>query len=188
MPEYLTGHIAYISRTPFSIAMKIQTLARALLDLVEVHLPAVAFITMFGVFVTEIIARYFFNNPFVWTYEISTMAYTWTILLGACLASRQRSHIAFDLMVERLSGRSKLVVEILGNLLVIGLFIAALYPSWDFIRFSKVTKTPVLLIPMSIGFFPFLIFLVLTISHLSYDTFLALRKLLRWSTSKRQFT
>lgn len=167
--------------------MKIRQISRVLLDLVEIHLPAVAFITMFSVFFIEIVARYFFNNPLVWTYEISTLAYTWTILLGACLASRHRSHIVFDLLYEKLSDRSKLVVDILGNLLVIGLFIAALYPSWDFIRFSKVTKTPVLLIPMSIGFSPFLVFLVLTIAHLSFDTFLTTRKLLRWPTSKRQF-
>lgn len=159
--------------------MNLTKLSRVLLDLIEIQLPAIAFLTMFSAFLVEIVARYVFNFPLVWTYEISTLLYTWTILLGACLASRRRTHIVFDLAVESLSTRNKLWVEIGGNASIIVLFILALYPSWDFIQFSKVSKSPMLLIPMSIGFFPFLVFLVLSIGHLAFDTYRAARQLLR---------
>lgn len=152
-------------------------LAALSLYCVEELLPAVCFVLMFSVFLAEIVARYFFNNPLLWTYEVSTLAYTWTIMFGACLAARHRTHIKFDLLYEKFSRRSRLMIDIGGNVAVILLFLAALYPSWDFISFSKVSKTPVLLIPMSIGFFPFLVFLVLTMVHLGVDTYRAVQAL-----------
>lgn len=157
--------------------MSIRSLGGKLLDAVEILLPSITFVVMFLVFLAEIVARYCFNNPLVWTYEVSTLAYTWTIIIGACYAARKRVHITFDLVFDMFSPRTRLVVESVGNLTVVIFFAIALYPSFDFISFSKVSKTPVLLIPMNIGFFPFLVFLILVSAHLLRDTWRNLRQL-----------
>lgn len=146
--------------------MSIRSIAAGVLDAVEILLPCLTFVVMFLVFVAEIVARYVFNSPLMWTYEVSTLAYTWTIMIGACYAARKRAHITFDLVYDTLSPKNRLITEALGNLAIVLFFAIALYPSFDFISFSKVTKTPVLLIPMNIGFAPFLLFLVLVSGHL----------------------
>ena len=64
-------------------------------DCVELYIPIAAFLIMFAVFVVQIIARYVFKNPMQWAYEVTVMGYLWMVVLGACYAYRDRSHVTF---------------------------------------------------------------------------------------------
>ena len=53
----------------------------------------------------QVVARYVFNNPFVWAEEISTYLFIWIVFLGSGLAFQRRTHIALDYFVRRLPRR-----------------------------------------------------------------------------------
>ena len=59
---------------------------RFLRNCVELYIPVAAFLIMFVVFVAEIAARYLFNKPLAWAYEVTVMCYLWLVIFGACFA------------------------------------------------------------------------------------------------------
>ncbi len=46
--------------------------------------------------------RYLFGDPPVWTNEVSAIAFTWIVFLGASAAYKRKMHIGIDLLVNRL--------------------------------------------------------------------------------------
>ncbi|MCM8900196.1 TRAP transporter small permease [Caldicoprobacter algeriensis] len=151
---------------------------KVLLDTVEIYIPLIIFLIMFIVFVVEIFARYLFNYPLDWSFEVSNLTYVWTAILGACYTTRKHEHVCFTLIYEKFSSKGRLIANCLGNLLVIIAFIIAIYPSYSYIMAYHNTHTAVLGIPLDIGFMPFLVSTVFIISHLIYDTVNDIRKLI----------
>lgn len=71
-------------------------------------------ITFLGVFF-----RYVMNNPFTWQEELQLMCFVWVIFFGASGAVRSGSHVAIDMIVERLPKAIKKIIEILGYFVVV---------------------------------------------------------------------
>ena len=73
-----------------------------------------AFITL-GVFI-QVVLRYLFAQSFLWGEELSLFAFIWCVYLGTAISSWRRTHFAFDLFSEVLTGRAagvqRLVVDV----------------------------------------------------------------------------
>jgi TRAP-type C4-dicarboxylate transport system permease small subunit len=76
-------------------------LAEKALDVVAVALFGV----MFGVVFLQVVLRYVFNHPLVWTDEAAAYLLVWVSFLGWTMASRKRIHIGIAFIVDRLPGR-----------------------------------------------------------------------------------
>ena len=61
-------------------------------------LAVVIFSVTYGV-----VMRYLFGDPPVWINEVSAIAFTWMVFLGASAAYKRKMHIGIDLLVNRLS-------------------------------------------------------------------------------------
>lgn len=140
-----------------------------LLDCVELYIPAATFIIMFSVFVIQIIARYIFRAPLAWAYEITVSCYLWTVVLGACLAQRERSHVVFTLIYDKLPLRLRAFSSFLGSALVAVAFIWSFVPSCEFVAFMSRQKTSVLRIGLNIVYAPYIPFLALMILYMIRD-------------------
>ena len=117
------------------------------------------FLTLFVVFIVQITARFGFNRPLPWTDEAAVILYVWIILWAAAAVVPEREHVVFDLVWNSLGRRSRLVVRIVGNLMIGGLSLVALPASWDYVRFMGREGTPVLGLPFSWVFLPFVLLL-----------------------------
>ena len=62
-------------------------------------------------------ARYLFNAPTIWSYDISYMLYGTLFMLGAAWTLQRDEHVRIDLVADRLSPRGKAIVDIVGYLL-----------------------------------------------------------------------
>jgi TRAP-type C4-dicarboxylate transport system permease small subunit len=153
-------------------------LGQILLDIPEKYISSFAFVTLFLVFVLQIFYRYVLNRPLTWPYEVSIFAFIWTAVLGACFAKRHNSHVVFSLVYDRMSPVWRLIFRLIGNSLVLIAFCAALYPTYDFIKFMFIDKSTVLRIPFNIGYGPYLIFMVLIIGRVGYDLFGDIKRLI----------
>lgn len=49
-----------------------------------------------------VVMRYLFGDPPVWNNEVSAIAFTWMVFLGASAAYKRKMHIGIDLLVNRL--------------------------------------------------------------------------------------
>jgi TRAP-type mannitol/chloroaromatic compound transport system permease small subunit len=59
----------------------------------------------------EVIARYVFNAPTVWSYDVTYMLYSAIFMLGAAYALHKGAHIRTDFFYEKWSDRTRGVVD-----------------------------------------------------------------------------
>jgi TRAP-type C4-dicarboxylate transport system permease small subunit len=128
-------------------------------NFIELYIPLCAFIIMFLTFVVQIFARYIFNNPFTWAYEVTVISFSWTVILGACYAMRSRSHVVFTLIYDMLSPKKAATIRFLGNIIILVTFALLLVPSMNYIKFMNFQSTAVFKVKLSWIFAPFVYFL-----------------------------
>ncbi len=148
--------------------------AKGLLDIVELHVPTVVFAALFGVFIMQIVNRYFFR-PLTWPEEFALIAFIWTALLGGLYAKRTDQHVAFTVVYDLMPLQVQRLMRILGNLLLVTAFAIALLPSLDYVRFMAFKRSNVLRIPMNWAYAPFIVFLVVMIGRLGWDIYRDIR-------------
>ena len=150
----------------------LKKVGKILRNCVELYIPIAAFLIMFVVFVIQIAARYVFNSPVPWAYEVTVMGYLWMVVLGACYAYRDRSHVTFTLVYDKLPVKGKAVCGFLGNLLMAIAFIAMFIPSCQMISQMKIQVTSVFKIGLNIVYFPFIPFMIIILCYILYDMWL----------------
>jgi TRAP-type C4-dicarboxylate transport system permease small subunit len=78
-------------------------LAEKVLDILAVAL----FAAMFGAIILQIVLRYVFNAPLVWTDEFASYLFVWISFLGWTMAARKRIHIGIGIVADRLPARGR---------------------------------------------------------------------------------
>ena len=149
-----------------------------LLDVVELYLPAVTFTVMFLVFILQIVFRYVLNSPLKWAYEVTVFGFIWTTLLGACYMRRLHRHINFNMFYNARTPRTQLAFRLAGNSIILLSCVLGFLPTLNYLSFLSMDKSAVLRIPLSLGFSPVLIFLLLIGVHSLEDVIRDLKKLL----------
>jgi TRAP-type mannitol/chloroaromatic compound transport system permease small subunit len=61
-------------------------------------------------------ARYLFNAPTIWSYDISSMLYGTLFMLGAAWTLQREEHVRIDLFINKLSPRGRATVDLVGYL------------------------------------------------------------------------
>ena len=118
------------------------------------------YLTLFGVFIIQVIARFFFDQPLPWSDELVVILYIWVILWAAAFMVPEREHVVFDLVYHLASPKVRHFMSILAHLMIGGLAAWGLPASWSYIRFMEREGTPVLGLPFMWVFLPFAFFLV----------------------------
>ena len=118
------------------------------------------FLTLFIVFVIQVMARFGLNKPLAWTDELAVILYVWIILGAAAFMVPEREHVAFDLLWNSAGPRTRRVMQMVGHLLIGGLALCAVPATWDYVYFMKREGTPVLGLPFMWVFLPFVFLLV----------------------------
>ena len=130
-----------------------------LVDIVELYVPTIAFLTIFVCFMIQIVSRYFFT-PLMWPEELALLSFLWVALLGALYAKRHESLVSFTMIYDMVSPRGQAKMRIAGNLLLVAAFVISFKPSLDYVIFEGYKKSSVLFIPMNLAYSVYLIFVV----------------------------
>lgn len=84
-------------------------------DNFEEWVGAGIFALMFFVLIVQILFRQVFNNPLVWSEELSMLLFVYIALLGVSSCIKDNGHVGIDLLDGKLSnGLAKLVGVIIG--------------------------------------------------------------------------
>lgn len=67
----------------------------------------------------EVIARYVFNAPTQWAYDMTFMLYGSFFMLGAAFTLQRKGHVRTDSLYAGWSARRQAVVDLLGHLLML---------------------------------------------------------------------
>lgn len=68
----------------------------------------------------QIIMRYVFNHPLLWSEELSRYLYVWIAWIGCAFCVGTRSHISVPVLLDSLPLQVQRVLAVVGNLAVLG--------------------------------------------------------------------
>jgi len=133
------------------------------------------FLTLFLVFVIQVTARFGFNKPLPWTDEAAVILYVWVILWAAAFCVPEREQVVFDLVWNNVGRRARQAMKVVGNLLIGGLALCGIPASFDYVRFMGREGTPVLGVPFSWVFMPFVLLLAALVVRAAWGIWQAFR-------------
>ena len=100
--------------------------------------------------VTGIVARSVFRQPLLGLEELILFTVMWLYMLGAALASREKSHLSADFLSEYMQvGKARRLVQMLAKLFAIVAVLAFVFWSFDLVHwgFTMEQSTPVIKLP-----------------------------------------
>lgn len=119
---------------------------------------AAVFALLFVTFIVQVTMRFVFNNPLAWSDELIVVLYILMVFWGAALLLKEKDHVMLDLVYEALPPAGRRIFGLVGAALVAGLMLVLLPQAFDYVKFMNREKTPVLDIPFSVVFAPFILF------------------------------
>lgn len=122
---------------------------------------AAVFALLFLTFVFQVGMRFLFERPLAWSDELIVILYILIVFWSAATLLHEKDHVMLDLVYAALPPKGQRIFALVGAGLTAGLLLVLLPQAFDYVRFMGREKTPVLDIPFSLVFAPFLLFIVL---------------------------
>jgi TRAP-type transport system small permease protein len=113
------------------------------------YVIAVLFATTILVITAQVLWRYAFGSPLVWTEEAARYLFMWITFLGAALAVRDGIHIRVTLLTDRLPARVRRVMTVVQLVLMVLLMGFLVYVGVVWVRANTGSRTPALGLPLS---------------------------------------
>ena len=128
----------------------------------ELVVTNVAFVVLVSAIVWGVLSRYVTRNPATWVEEVSSIAFTVVVFVGASEVQRRGKHVRVDLLTSLLPPRARGALGVAINLFVV---LYCFYVAWLGLQetiASNSATTSMLNIPLSVpygamtfGFFMF---------------------------------
>lgn len=93
-------------------------------------MPALAFVVSF-----EVIARYIFNAPTIWAYDMSLFLFGYIAALGGAYAQQKRSHINVDILLTTVSPKVQNIFNIISFSL--GIFFLVIVFKMGLVKYNE---------------------------------------------------
>jgi TRAP-type C4-dicarboxylate transport system permease small subunit len=90
----------------------------------------IVMVLMVAVVILSVGMRYLVGSPLVYSYDLSTLLFAWTVFLGLALAEKSDGHLAIDLFSNRLTPRGILVHQVIKSIIVIFISTGAFWTGW----------------------------------------------------------
>lgn len=100
------------------------------LDRLEEYLTAALLAAMTGLTFVQVVLRYVFDSGLIWALEATTYLFGWLVLIGISVGIRTNSHIAVDLVSDRLPRSVHKAIAIVGVVLCFGYAVLMAYGSF----------------------------------------------------------
>jgi len=156
--------------------IRMKSVLLVLLDVIELYIPMLAFLTIFSCFLLQIVSRYFFT-PLMWPEELALLSFVWATLLGATYAKRSNSMVAFTLVYDRLSEKGQNIVRIIGDIMLLTALVISFKPSFDYMLSQGYRVSSGLSIPYTLVASSYVIFLTDMIIRYAIDLVVDIRLL-----------
>jgi TRAP-type C4-dicarboxylate transport system permease small subunit len=125
----------------------IQTGRAIALDIAALMLGA-----LFVVFLIQILSRYVFNAPALWTLEACLTLWLWVVFWGGAFVLQEKDHVRFDVLYVAVGRNLRRVFAMVSAVAIGGGMLAALPATWSYITFYQIKRSAVLGIRLDIVF------------------------------------
>ena len=87
-------------------------------------------VSLAGVVVSAVVARYVFNSSFRWYDEVASVMLAWITYYGAALAALRRAHLGFSGFALSLRRDGRIALFLLSEAIVYTVFLTVAYAGW----------------------------------------------------------
>jgi C4-dicarboxylate transporter DctQ subunit len=105
------------------------------------HLAALLLLSMFVVFIMQIVFRYVLGWPVLWTVEWVTIAWLWVILFVSAFVVKTSDMIRLDLLYNAMPRRGRRGLDVITGAICAAIFIYTLPHAWDYVTFMRIERT-----------------------------------------------
>lgn len=116
------------------------------------HITAALLLSMFVVFILQILFRYVFGLPVLWTVEWVTIAWLWGILFSFTFVMRSGDMIRLDILYNAVPRSWRRAMDVAGGLFIAAIFIYTMPHAWDYITFMGIERTAAFRWPFDLVF------------------------------------
>lgn len=168
--------------TPVKAASAIEAVPLRWLRNIVVTISGIGLLALMFVMAGDVAGRYLFNQPIAGAYELVEYLMAIIVPFSVAYSAQQKCHVGVDILVERLSHKHRLFVDIITQLITVILIGILIWQGWiGFLEGQSSTmKSAVLEIPnypfllaVPVGFIAFVIFML---AHLIDSVGEALKK------------
>ncbi|MGF1734468.1 TRAP transporter small permease [Photobacterium satsumensis] len=101
------------------------------------------------ILLVQVLSRYLFGIPLVWTEELARYLFVWVAFLGIGYGVSERSHIQINFFTKNLSPKKLLGIRLFIEFLTLGAVIYLAPYCWELFDDQRYVMSSVLQIPMS---------------------------------------
>ncbi|KUO49295.1 MAG: hypothetical protein APF76_15950 [Desulfitibacter sp. BRH_c19] len=105
---------------------------------IQVTLGAICLAIVIVTITLGIISRYVFNSPFTWTEELGVFLFVWIAFFGAAVSTAKNKHVAIDLLPQKLSPKTVIILEFVLNLFILVFLCVMIFGA---IKLQTMTRT-----------------------------------------------
>jgi TRAP-type C4-dicarboxylate transport system permease small subunit len=66
-----------------------------------------------------VLYRYILKNPLIWSFDLSTLLFAYSIFLGLILSIKEQALIGIDYFINKLSCKAKAKIKIINNVIIL---------------------------------------------------------------------
>lgn len=98
----------------------------------------------------QVIMRYVFHHSLFWSEEVARFLFLWFSWIGTSFAVREGAHVKVTVLLDRLEGKAKSILELSSLVIWIAFSIFLAFQGWKMTMFvaSMQQTSPALYIPM----------------------------------------
>lgn len=139
--------------------------AQTVLQRAENFIMIVAFAAMVLAFFLQVINRNFLQYSMPWLEEAAVYSMIYMVLLGTEAGLRDGSQVAVTAVVDRFSGRTRIALQTLSKLIVVGFSAAMLWASANVVlqQINSGQTSPALRVPMWVPYGAFLLAFIIIV-------------------------
>ena len=118
----------------------------------------------------QVLFRYVFNSPLIWSEELARYLFVWITFLGAGYGVKHHLHVEMSIFFNKFPLKIKKLTQVVTNIAVIGSFLYILPSSIEFMKIQHPIMATTLNIPLSLLFAAAPVGSILLIFFLVIDT------------------
>lgn len=140
------------------------------MELVERVAASVIFCSMMIVVTAQILMRYVFNHPLLWSEEFARYVYVWLVFIGSAYGVTQEKHVAVTILTDRLPEPVRNALKLVCNLLVIAALLYMLPHSVKYLGRQHGLRSGCMQLPMSLVFAAVPVGYLLMVIHMALQS------------------
>ncbi|KAF0816039.1 TRAP-type C4-dicarboxylate transport system, small permease component [Bacillus sp. ZZV12-4809] len=97
-----------------------------ILEKIQMTVGVISLSIFFIAIIIQIVTRHL-GIPVIWTEEVANYSFIWSVFMGASVMVNKKEHFRFDFLEQKLQGRSKALLMIVVDAIVLLFAIALFY-------------------------------------------------------------